>query len=72
MPHGQSPVVISLTGERAERLAQRLLAPGSDAAEPLWEELAALGSRGSRLAHDWDPTTGRLTFVADVAGAAGA
>ena len=63
--HREGPIVINLTGERAHRLAERLLAPRpSPATERLWEELAALGGRASRVAHDWDPATGRLTIVA--------
>ena len=66
----EGPIVINLTGERAERLAERLLAPRpSPAADRLWEEIAALGGRASRVVHDWDPATGRLTIVAG--GAAG-
>ena len=61
----QGPIVINLTGERAHRLAERLLAPRpSPAADRLWEEIAALGGRAQRVAHDWDPATGRLTIVA--------
>jgi hypothetical protein len=67
--HREGPIVINLTGERAERLAERLLAPRpSPAADRLWEEIAALGGRASRMAHDWDPVTGRLTIVAGASG----
>jgi hypothetical protein len=63
--HRQGPIVINLTGERAHRLAERLLATHpSPAAERLWEEIAALGGRASRVSHDWDPATGLLTIVA--------
>lgn len=61
----ESPIVIDLTGELAHMLAERLLAPRpSPAADRLWEEIATLGGRTSRVAHDWDPATGRLTIVA--------
>lgn len=61
----EGPIVINLTGERAERLAERLLVGRPNAAsDRLWEEIAALGGRASRVAHDWDPATGRLTIVA--------
>ncbi|EYD72949.1 hypothetical protein Rumeso_04825 [Rubellimicrobium mesophilum DSM 19309] len=65
-PHREGPLVIALTGERAHRLAEGLLAPRpSPAAQRLWEEIAALGGRGRRLSHDWDPAVGRLTIVAE-------
>ncbi len=58
----EGPVVINLTGERAARLADRLLGPCPDpSAERLLEELAG---PAQRLAHDWDPATGRLTLLA--------
>ncbi len=61
----EGPIIINLMGERAHRLAERLLEPyPSPAAERLWEEIAALGGRSQRMAHDWDPATGRLTIVA--------
>ena len=63
--HREGPIVINLTGERAHRLAERLLAPRpSPSADRLWEEIAALGGQAQRVAHDWDPATGRLTIVA--------
>jgi hypothetical protein len=58
----ESPVVIDLSGERAHRLAERLLAPRpDDAAERLLE---ALAGPAQRVAHDWDPVTGRLVIAA--------
>lgn len=63
--HPEGPIVINLSGERAERLAHRLLAPRPDrAAERLWEEIAGLAGPASRVAHDWDPATGRLVIAA--------
>jgi hypothetical protein len=60
----ECPIVIDLSGERAHRLAERLLAPLPDAAtERLLEEIAALTGPGHRIAHDWDPATGRLTIA---------
>jgi hypothetical protein len=65
LAHRQGPIVINLTGERAHRLAERLLAPSpSPATDRLLEEISALGGRVSRVTHDWDPATGRLTIVA--------
>ena len=59
------PIVIDLSGERAHRLAERLIAPRpSPATERLLEDIARLGGRVGRLTHDWDPSTGRLTLVA--------
>jgi hypothetical protein len=61
----EGPIVVNLSGERARVLAQRLLAPGSDpATERLLVELATLTGGGTRVAHDWDPQTGRLTLAA--------
>lgn len=58
----EGPLSICLTGERAARLADRLFGPDPDpAAERLIEELAG---PARRLAHDWDPATGRLTLSA--------
>ena len=56
-----APVVVRLSGDRARRLADRLLAPRAPG-DRLWEEVGALG-RGHRIAHDWDPATGRLTLA---------
>ena len=65
MPHDARPVVIDLSGERAQRLAERLLAPALDAAaERLLADLAALVGEAARVAHDWDPATGRLVIAA--------
>ena len=59
------PIVIDLSGERAQRLAERLLTPRlGPATDRLLDEIARLGGRVGRLTHDWDPTTGRLTVVA--------
>ncbi len=55
----EGPLLIDLTGDRARVLAERLLAAPADR---LWDELAALG-QGRRVAHDWDPATGRLTLA---------
>ncbi|HVG48126.1 MAG TPA: hypothetical protein VM899_08330 [Rubellimicrobium sp.] len=61
----EGPIVIHLTGQRAHLLAERLLAPDpSPATDRLWDEIAALGGRASRVGHDWDPATGRLTLMA--------
>jgi hypothetical protein len=61
----EGPIVISLTGERAQRLADRLLSPRLDqGAERLLEEIAGLAGPAHRLSHDWDPSTGRLTLAA--------
>ena len=61
----EGPIVISLSGLRARRLAERLLTPRPDpASERLWDEIADLAGPASRLAHDWDPATGRLTIAA--------
>jgi hypothetical protein len=63
--HRTGPIVIDLSGERAHRLAERLLAsPPGPATERLLEDIARLGGRVGRLTHDWDPSTGRLTLVA--------
>lgn len=59
------PIVVNLSGERARKLAHRLLAPGADpATERLLGELAQLTGGGTRVAHDWDPQTGRLVLAA--------
>lgn len=63
LAHRTGPIVIDLSGERAHRLAERLLAP-RPATERLLEDIARLGGRVGRLTHDWDPSTGRLTLVA--------
>lgn len=61
----QGPVVLNLSGERARRLAGRLLASDADpATDRLLADLAALVGGGSRVAHDWDPATGRLVLAA--------
>ena len=61
----EGPVVIALSGERAQRLADRLLAPRPDPmAERLWDDLSDLAGHPHRLSHDWDPDTGRLTISA--------
>lgn len=61
----EGPVVIDLSGERAHRLAERLLAPCADpSAERLLEEIAGLVGPTQRIAHDWDPATGRLVIAA--------
>jgi hypothetical protein len=61
----EDPVIVSLSGERAHRLAERLLAPRPDpAAERLLEEIAGLAGASHRIAHDWDPSTGRLVIAA--------
>lgn len=61
----EGPIVVKLSGERAERLARRLLSPRPDpAAERLWDEIAGLAGPTSRVAHDWDPATGRLVIAA--------
>lgn len=61
----EGPIVVNLSGERARALARRLMSPGSDpATERLLGELAALTGGGTRVAHDWDPQTGRLTLAA--------
>lgn len=61
----EGPIVINLSGLRARRLAERLLAPRPDmAAERLWDEIADLAGPASRVAHDWDPATGQLTIAA--------
>ncbi len=61
----EDQVVIALSGERAQRLADRLLAPRPDPmAERLWDEISGLAGPAQRLAHDWDPATGRLTISA--------
>ena len=60
----EGPVLIALSGERAQRLADRLLAPRPDPmADRLWDELAGLAGSAHRLSHDWDPATGRLTIA---------
>jgi hypothetical protein len=59
--HRDGPVVVHLSGDRARHLAERLFAPRAPA-DRLWDELATLGE-GARVAHDWDPATGRLTFA---------
>ena len=57
--------VINLSGLRARRLAECLLAPRPDTvAERLWDKIADLAGPASRVAHDWDPATGRLTIAA--------
>lgn len=57
--------VMNLSGLRARRLAERLRAPRPDAvAERLWEEIVDLAGPANRVAHDWDPATGRLTLAA--------
>ena len=61
----EGPVIIALSGERAHRLADRLLAPRPDPmADRLWEEIAGLAGRAHHVIHDWDPETGRLTISA--------
>jgi hypothetical protein len=61
----EGPITISLTGERAQRLADRLLAPRLDpVADQLWEQIAGIAGPACRLSHDWDPATGRLTIAA--------
>jgi hypothetical protein len=61
----EGPVVFDLSGERAQRLAERLLAPRPDpSAERLLEEIASLAGPAQRIAHDWDPATGRLVIAA--------
>lgn len=60
----RAPVTVTLTGERARHLAERLL--GSAAAPP-WADggapdLSALAP-AARVAHDWDPATGRLVLA---------
>jgi hypothetical protein len=46
-------------------LAERLLAPVPDpAAERLLAEIAGLTEASHRIAHDWDPATGRLVIAA--------
>ena len=59
----EGQIVIALSGERAQRLAGRLLAPRPDPmADRLWDELAGLAGSAHRLSHDWDPEAGRLTI----------
>ena len=65
LAHRTGPIIIDLSGERAHRLAERLLAPRpGPATERLLDDIARLGGRLGRLTHDWDPSTGRLTLVA--------
>jgi hypothetical protein len=59
--HREGPITVQLSGDRARRLAERLLAPDAD---PAWDELATLAGPASRVSHDWDPATGRLTLAA--------
>lgn len=59
--HRDGPVLVRLSGEAARHLAERLLAPRAPA-ERLWQEIPALGA-GDRVAHDWNPATGHLTFA---------
>ena len=59
------PVVVNLTGATAARLAATLLADRPDGApERLWDAVAPHAGAASRIAHDWDPATGRLTIAA--------
>lgn len=61
----EGPITISLSGERARRLAETILAPAADgAADRLWDEIAGLAGPAHRVSHDWDPATGRLTIAA--------
>ena len=63
--HRDGPITIRLSGERAERLAHRLLAPQpASATDALLAEIAALGGHGARVSHDWDPATRHLTLIA--------
>lgn len=64
MPHDlpEGPILIDVTGERAHRLAERLLAPRAPS-DRLWRDIAALGGRVRRVDRDWDPVAGRLTLV---------
>ena len=55
-------LILDLRGAPARALARRLLAPkGLDEA---WAGIDALLGAATRVAHDWDPATGRLTVAA--------
>ena len=61
-------MILTLTGEPARTLAERLLADGSEELDEAWADIldrsGASNVGASRLGHDWDPTTGRLTVAA--------
>jgi hypothetical protein len=61
-------LILTLSGEPARSLADRLLAGGAEHLDEVWAEtFVALGAPtggASRVGHDWDPATGRLTVAA--------
>lgn len=60
---GDARLTLSLEGRAARDLAERLLGPQEDV-ERAFARLAPLAGRTGRIAHDWDPASGRLTVAA--------
>ena len=61
-------MILTLSGDPARSLAERLLAEGAEHLDEVWADIldrsGASNVGASRLGHDWDPVTGRLTVAA--------
>ena len=55
-------LILDLAGPRARALAERLLAP--EGLDEAWAGIDDTLGAATRVGHDWDPGTGRLTLAA--------